>query len=282
MAFQPCPKRRWLSVHRRDLQAFSAETDQRFHIGFQVGDIARCLHPDGVLIDAEDLGEALEATRQALMQHPNRPLFEAAFQRDGVLVRVDGLLPEAGGYRWREVKASTSVKAEHVLDGAIQAWVAGAVIPLTGVELVPVDNTFVYPGGGDERGLLKPNSLDRELNDVLPLMPDGIRAARTMLADVEPAIAPGDPCPTPYACPFLDDCTAGQTPPEYPLACLPRLQGQRLAGLVERGMTDVRDIPDDDPLTATPDPSGAGDSDRRGHLEPAGSGADAPIRLPAL
>jgi len=250
MAFQQCPKRLWLYVHRRDLQAFSAETEQRFHIGFQVGDIARCLHPDGVLIDAEDLREALEATRQALMQHPDRPLFEAAFQRDGVLVRVDVLLPEAGGYRLREVKASTSVKEEHVLDCAIQAWVTGATIPLTGVELAHVDNTFVYPGGGDYRGLLKPNSLDRELNDVLPLIPDGIRAARMMLADVEPAIAPGDQCHTPYACPFLDYCTAGQTLPEYPLACLPRLQGQRLAGLVEQGITDVRDIPDDYPLTA--------------------------------
>ena len=99
MAFKQCPKRLWLYVHRHDLQEFSEETEQRFQIGFQVGDIARSLHPDGILIEGENLVEALELTRQALAEHPDRPLFEATFQRDNVLVRADVLLPEVGGYR---------------------------------------------------------------------------------------------------------------------------------------------------------------------------------------
>ena len=250
MAFHQCPKRLWLHVHRRDLQVFSSATEQRFQIGFQVGEITWSLHPDGLLIETDDPAEALEQTRQALTTHPYRPLFEAAFQRDGVLIRADVLLPEPGGYRLREVKASTSVKDEHVLDCAIQAWVVSAAITLTGVELAHVDNTFVYPGGGDYRGLLKSNPLDRELNDRLPLVPGWISAARTMLAAAEPTITPGDQCHTPYECPFLDHCTAGQTQPEYPLDCLPRLQGQRRAGLIEQGITDVRNIPNGYPLTA--------------------------------
>ena len=250
-AFRQCPKRLWLAVHRPDLQEISPETEQRLQIGFQVGDIARTLHPDGVFIDTPDPREALALTRRALAAQPDRPLFEATFQRDGVLVRADLLLPETGGYRLREVKASTSVKDEHRADCAIQAWVIDATLPLTGVELAHVDTAFVYPGGGDYRGLLSPNPVDTDIASLLPVVPQWIAAARATLDGAEPAIAIGPQCHSPYDCPFQSYCGAGQPPqPDYPLECLPRLSGQRLQGLVERGITDVRRIPADYPLTA--------------------------------
>ncbi|MDS4020134.1 MAG: DUF2779 domain-containing protein [Candidatus Competibacter sp.] len=250
-AFRQCPKRLWLTVHRPDWQEVSEETEQRFQIGFQVGDVARSLHPDGILIDTPDAAEALALTRKALVEHPDRPLFEAAFQRDGVLVRADLLLPEADGYRLREVKASTRVKDEHREDCAIQAWVIGAALPLTGVELAHVDTAFVYPGGGDYRGLLQSNLLDGDMAGLLPAVPQWIADARATLAGVEPAIAIGSQCHSPYECPFQSHCGAGQPPqPDYPLGCLPRLSGQRWQGLMDQGITDVRHIPTDYPLTA--------------------------------
>lgn len=248
-AFRQCPKRLWLYVHRHDLQQFSEKTEQRFQIGFQVGDIARNLHPGGILIEGENLVEALELTRQALADHPDQPVFEATFQRDNVLVRADMLLPEAGGYRLREVKSSTQVKDEHYADCAIQAWVIGGSVKITGVELAHIDNTFVYPGGGDYQGLLKPEALDADLADLLPLVPDWIAEARAVLAGTEPAIAPGDQCSTPYDCPFQHYCTGDQPQIEYPLHCLPYLQGERLQGLINLGIEDVRDIPADYKLT---------------------------------
>ena len=249
MAFRQCPKRLWLSVHHPELQENSEDTEQRFEIGFQVGDIAQSLYPDGLLIEGENLAEALELTRQAIANHPDQPLFEATFQRDNVLIRADVLLPEAGGYRLREVKASTRVKDEYYADCAIQAWVTGASIPLTGVELAHVDNTFIYPGGGDYRGLLKPNVLDADLVNALPLVPGWIAEARATLAGPEPEIAIGSHCNTPYACPFQHHCTGDQKETEYPLHCLPHLSGQRLQGLVDLSIKDVRQIPDDYRLT---------------------------------
>ena len=249
MAFRQCPKRLWLSVHHPELQENSEDTEQRFEIGFQVGDIAQSLYPDGLLIEGENLAEALELTRQAIANHPDQPLFEATFQRDNVLIRADVLLPEAGGYRLREVKASTRVKDEYYADCAIQAWVTGASIPLTGVELAHVDNTFIYPGGGDYRGLLKPNVLDADLVNALPLVPGWIAEARATLAGPEPEIALGSHCNTPYACPFQHHCTGDQKETEYPLHCLPHLSGQRLQGLVDLSIKDVRQIPDDYRLT---------------------------------
>lgn len=234
-AFRQCPKRLWLAVHRPDLQEVSEETERRFQIGFQVGDVARGLYPDGILIDTPDAGEALALTQRALAEHPDRPLFEVTFQRDGVLVRADLLLPEAGGYRLREVKASTRVKDEHREDCAIQAWVIGAALPLTGVELAHVDTAFVYPGDGDYHGLLKSNPLDGDVASLLPAVPQWVADARATLAGAEPTLAPGPQCHSPYDCPFEHYCDADQPPqPDYPLGCLPRLSGQRLQGLVDR------------------------------------------------
>ena len=77
------------------------------------------------------------------------------YERGGVLVRVDALLPEGDAWRIVEVKASTSVKDEHVFDCAAQRWVFGGLgHELTGISLAHVDNTFVYEGDGDFDGLL--------------------------------------------------------------------------------------------------------------------------------
>ena len=127
----------------------------------------------------------------------------------------------------------------------------GAALPLTGVELANVNTAFVYPGDGDYHGLLKSNPLDGDVASLLPAVPPWIADARATLAGAEPAIAIGPQCHNPYECPFQSHCSAGQPPqPDYPLGCLPRLSGQRLQGLVEQGMTDVRHIPADYPLTA--------------------------------
>lgn len=151
---QQCPKRLWLKVNRPDLEEESDGMKARFAAGDQVGDIARRLHPDGLLIDAGDLKGALAQTRAALDEAP-RPLFEATFEHQGLLVQADLLLPEGGAWRMVEVKSSTTVKDYHLTDASVQAWVLEqAGMPLSRVEVAHVDNTFVYPGNGDYRGLL--------------------------------------------------------------------------------------------------------------------------------
>jgi len=48
-----CPKRLWLEVDRRELSEYSRADEQRFTIGYNVGEIARQLEPGGVLIGSE-------------------------------------------------------------------------------------------------------------------------------------------------------------------------------------------------------------------------------------
>jgi len=99
VAWKQCPKRLWLQIHKRDLLEVSDGAERSFQIGYEVGEVAQGLFPDGILIgDNDDLTAALAATKAAMAAHPDRPIFEATFQHDGVLVRADLLLPTPSGW----------------------------------------------------------------------------------------------------------------------------------------------------------------------------------------
>ena len=168
--------------------------------GTTVGDVARSIL-GWRLIDTESLGQALDATQEALKTR-SCPIFEATFQHQGVLVRADGRLPDTDGYRMA-AKSSTGVKDYRLADAAVQAWVArGAGIDLSSVEIAHIDRSFVYPGGNDYRGLLHHADITEQIRP-LRKVPNWVGAAQATLAGDEPAISPGDQCHEPFDCPFI-------------------------------------------------------------------------------
>ena len=52
-AFEQCPKKLWLSVHRRELAEVQAQSELRFAAGHEVGAIACELAPGGVMIEVQ-------------------------------------------------------------------------------------------------------------------------------------------------------------------------------------------------------------------------------------
>jgi hypothetical protein len=242
---QQCPKRLWLQINRPELIEQSGAATTRMATGTTVGEIARSLYADGVPIDADDLGQALEDTRQAT-KAVDRPIFEATFQCQGVLVRADLLLPDSGRYRMAEVKSSTGVKDYHLADAAVQAWVArGAGIDLSAVEIAHINRDFVYPGGGDYRGLLRHADISEQIRPMEQEVPNWIAAAKATLAGQEPDIAPGDQCCNPFECPFIAYCTPPVAGADdgFPVEILP-YGGALAASLRAEGFTDLRDVPE--------------------------------------
>jgi hypothetical protein len=124
-AFEHCPKRLWLQIHRRHVGRFDADTLTRFQFGHDVGARARFVIPNGVMVeDVPGMQAALDRTAELIARGPIQPIFEATFQRDDVLVRVDILEPDTqGGWRAIEVKASSRVRAYQLADLATQVWV---------------------------------------------------------------------------------------------------------------------------------------------------------------
>ena len=124
-AFEHCPRRLWLQIHRRETARFDADTLARFQFGHDVGKKAIFLVPGGIMVEAEpDMQAALNRTAELIERGPVQPIFEATFHYQDVLVRVDILEPDgSGGWRAIEVKASSRVKAYQLADLATQIWV---------------------------------------------------------------------------------------------------------------------------------------------------------------
>ena len=238
----------WLQIHRRELLKESDQVKRLYQIGNEVGEIAQRLCPDGILIeDQKNLSAAIAATKAALDAYPDRPIFEATFQHDGLLVRADVLLPTRKGYRMTEVKSSTSVKSYHVDDCAVQAWVLKQnKVRLATVELAHVDTAFVYQGDGNYHGLFKSARLDSEVKELLDQVPLWVSGARSTLAGDEPCIEPGAQCDDPFECPFKAHCMKNRVIPKEPEYSLDVLSGMRenlKNELRELGFHDARHVP---------------------------------------
>ena len=254
LALRQCPKRLWLEINRPELRKDSAATQASFQIGFQVGDIAQRIYdPEGLgaLIDVEREGfDGAFARTGALINSSAKPIFEAGFCAGGALAFADVMLPlQVDGQKvWRmvEVKSSTSVKDYHRDDCAIQAFIARtAGVPLQSVALAHIDSSWVYPGGGDYRGLLKENDLTDEAFSRAAEVKSWIeKAALTAVLPAQPAIKTGTQCSQPYACGFFDYCSQDNPKTEFPVNWLPRI-GQRAITYAEQGVIDLRDISDD-------------------------------------
>lgn len=254
IAFRQCPKRLWLELHRPDLRDDSA-SEMVFAIGNQVGDIARQIYDtegNGKLIDVSEIGwDAAYSETSAWLSGTAAPLFEAAIRIEGALALADVMLPEPGdnGLRWHmlEVKSSTGVKDYHLEDLAVQTYIASkAGIDLASASLAHVDNSFVYPGGGDYRGLLKAVDLTDEVRVMAGEVATWIAEAQEVAAlKDEPEIETGPHCSDPFGCPFLHHCNRGKPIFDFPLSSLYRLGDRKLEELEELGHDDLRDVPDE-------------------------------------
>lgn len=244
-----CHKRLWLELHDPKAARWTTSAQARLDEGTRFGDLARELLGGGVLVSADHLhvDEALAETAALLAQpHTAAPmLFEPAFAHEGVRVRVDAFQRHGAHDTLIEVKSTTSVKAEHVWDCAIQTWVArGAGRNVTRIMHGHVDRDFVYQTEGDYRGLLKLVDITAEVDALVPLIPRIVEELMQVSVGPKPAISTGGGCFSPYECPFLAHCRAAELPgPEFPIDVLPRA-GALVDRLAEAGYRDLRDVPD--------------------------------------
>ena len=239
-----CPKRAHLEKHHPELGVITPQVRSLWATGHRVGEVARQLYgtPGSVEIEFDKrIGLLLDRTRELIEGGANFPIFEATFRYEGVLVRVDVLLPDQPGWRMVEIKASTSVKDYHVLDCAIQDWVLrNSGIDVTAVALAHVNNRFVYPGAGDYDGLLIEHDLTDEIRTLEPAVVDLVDRARDAVTGSPPEVDVGVHCGSPYDCPFLDYCWPTDT--RYPVSGLGGGKA-KLGEYVSLGYRDIRDVP---------------------------------------
>ncbi|MEG2313995.1 DUF2779 domain-containing protein, partial [Brevundimonas sp.] len=246
-AFEQCARKLWLSKHRPELALMDSGTEDRFATGHEVGDLACSLLPSGVMVEAEpDLAAAVTRTRELIDSGWSEPIFEATFEHDGVLVRVDVLSPTPDGWAMAEVKSSAGVKAYHLGDLATQIWVASnAGLQVSSACIRHINSDFRLKREGDYKGLFRDTDCLGELTDRIADRATVVADARAVLAGDEPEVSTGDHCSTPFACEFSSHCTRIDPPaPEWPISLLPRTGKSIAAQCAEEGLFDLHDVPE--------------------------------------
>lgn len=238
-----CPKKLYLEKRRPELAVVSTQTESLFATGHQVGGVAQAIYgsADSVVIPFNRrVNRMVQETKALIDAASHFPIFEATFQYEGVLVRVDVLIPDNGGWRAIEVKASTSVKDYHVLDCAIQDWVMRQLdLPITSISLAHIDNQFVYRGNEEYDGIFVEVDLTDEVRTVEPTVETLVSRAREAVSGPMPNVPVGAQCTKPYECAFMNFCWP--TDAEYPIAGLGGSRA-KLGNYVALGYTDIRDV----------------------------------------
>jgi len=246
-----CLKRLYWQVHEPDL---AAESDAAAYAimeqGHEVGLIARHLFPSGVEVKWEGREQAIRTT-QELIANPEVPaIFEATFENDGVLVRVD-ILHRRRANRWRliEVKSTTDLKEHHLDDVAIQHRVVSrSGLDLASSSLAHINRNYVFRGGTiDPRQFFRIRNLTRRVERLQAKLTFLLRSEFCVLAMPKaPDLPAGRHCTDPITCEFFDRCNPPR--PDDHVGYLPRIQASAVEELEEMGVESIRDIPDDFPL----------------------------------
>lgn len=238
-----CEKKLWLSTYKSDQAKHDQSALTRMDRGNILGAVARSIFPDGSLVDTEDPSSAVTKTN-SLLKTNSGPIYEAAFTYDGIQVFIDILVPEEDGYHLIEIKSATKVSTQHIIDTAIQVWVAertGAKINRASVGFI--NNKFVYPGEKKYDGLFKLKDISNDISTYSPIIEDWVRSARDTLSNSDPLIPIGKQCKNPFECEFQDYCKS-LTPnlPKYPLSDL-KLKKLELKKLEDKGYTNLLEVP---------------------------------------
>lgn len=244
-AFEQCAKKLWLSRHRPELAEVDSGAEARFDAGHVVGEIACRLHGAGVMVEAEpDLAAAVATTRALMEEDATRPIFEATFEHDNVLVRVDVLEPTAHGWLIAEVKSSAGVKDYHLGDLATQVWVLQqAGVAVTGAVIRHVTSGFRLEREGDYRALFTDADRLELVSDRIADRPRIIQQARAVLAGPEPKLGRGDHCSNPFACEFVSYCARDEAAgPVWPISLLPRTGKAVAESFAAQGLFDLADL----------------------------------------
>ncbi len=248
-----CPRRLWLVVHEPQPYEDPAPGSP-MDIGQQIGTKAHLLFPGGVLIAEEPWQHAEAVARTASLMNDARvpAIFEAAFEYDGIRIRVD-VMERLARSAWglREVKSSSGLKDHYLDDIALQAFVLrGAGFTVSSIELLHVNTAYVRgPDGICWTDFFARMDVGDAVAERLADLPGHLPAMRDCLAMTElPDVEPGSQCDSPYTCEFKDRCTADK--PDDWITYLTYLTPARANALKVLGIEAISAIPADFPLTA--------------------------------
>jgi len=207
---QQCNKLLWFTSHNiKSSQEMDAGAKDRLKVGEEVGNMAKKLFPDGVEIDfnINDVNSMVEKTFEAIMS--GKPIYEATFLSEGILVRVDLMTKGDNGWNMYEVKSSSSLKKYHHEDAAFQWYTLSLNSNLTmnRAYVITINKDFLSDEFEDINSLFKLNDVTDFVKKEANNIPDRIHAFKEIInQNSVPKTEIGPHCSKPHACQYKDEC----------------------------------------------------------------------------
>jgi Domain of unknown function(DUF2779) len=206
-----CPKRLYLHKFKPELRNPEDEAQQSiFSSGTNVGLLAQGLFPGGINAEPPDAFSyhlSVEKTQQLIKEGVNI-IYEACFNYDGVLCAIDVLVKEDNKWYAFEVKGTTGVKSQHIVDAALQYFVIiKSGIKLEDIFIVHLNNQYVRRGEINVQELFTKQTIHEQVKAQQEFIETKIVELKKVISDrIEPIIEVGDQCDKPYPCDFSDYC----------------------------------------------------------------------------
>jgi len=238
-----CAKRLWYEVHE-PLEE-SGGNSMPLVNGRAFDQVVQTLEPGLIIPRTGGMPKALDETRDAFSHGAPPVLYQGAFREGPLAAVVDILRAKDSVFELVKVKASTSVKNEHLPDVGFQAMVLEqARIPVARVHIGHVNNQFVLKNRDEYAGLLMEADVTDQVRALLPsIRKKAAESVEVIGLPSVPDVPMGGHCEAPFPCPFMDRCAgACAEGPKFPLSILPR--GGKLVGeLAAEGYQDLREVP---------------------------------------
>lgn len=258
LVYRDCPHNAWVKVHKPEVyhaEPLSVFEQSIIEVGNDVDVRARALFPGGVLIRRGDAAGTAE-----LVAARTEVLYQPVFETERYTTACDMLVWNGAthAYDLYEVKASTSGEDRKAKDDlyahdiAFQALVLRANgVPLGRLHLVRLDSSYVSDGTLDLARLFTQEDFTAQAEAIMEKVAAEMDAAHDL---VQLALLPDPPC----ACIYKgrsSQCTTfdyvNPLVPAYSVHDLTRIGAspKKLRALVEAGILDIREVPDDFELT---------------------------------
>lgn len=196
------------------------------------------LQPDAALQNRFDQATLVG---QVARQHVPGARYEASFVAAETTAVVDILEQRDDGAVVVEVKATNSVKKEHIPDVAIQVYVLRqAGVPVPRAELMHLNPDCRFPDLGN---LFVREDVTEQVELFLPVVSGEIEAQLGMLAGPLPDVPIGEHCTRPYDCPFIPRCWPKL--PEHHVSTLYSIARRKVEEYQAHGIETIHDLPSD-------------------------------------
>ena len=230
-----CPRLLWCIFNSPEkVPPIDEGTQALFDQGHEVGNLAKNKFPLGV--EVRFSREAVETTIELLKRKV--PVFEGSFAYKNSYCKADILEPVGEEWDLIEVKQSTSVKDEHLLDVAFQRYcIEGSGLKIRKCQIMHINNKYIKKGGIDPLGFF--NCVD-VTDQVASLIGDVEVHIQEMLRVIGlkemPTPELGVECADPGNCPVC--CN------RLPVDCVTELYhlGKKAFPLINQGILLIKDV----------------------------------------